>query len=62
MTIDLTISDITIIMLSAEWMVMLFFLVQSVPMVRLECTDGALLRAECYGSHRVQQQPECNST
>ena len=40
-------NDITIIMLSAEWTVTLLFSgVQSVPVVRLECTDGAILRAQ----------------
>ena len=51
-------NDIIIIMLSAEWMVMFLFLVQSVPMVRLECTDGALLREECSSSLSIIQR-EC---
>ena len=45
---------ITIIMLFAVWTVMLLFLVQSVPMVRLECTDGALLRAQCSSVSMVR--------
>ena len=47
-------NDITIIMLSAEWTVLLIFLVQSVPMVRLECSDGALLRAQCSSVSMVR--------
>jgi hypothetical protein len=45
---------IAIIMLSAEWTVVLLLLVQSVPMVKLECTDGALLRAQCYSLSSVR--------
>ena len=45
-----SISESNDIMLSAEWTVMLLFLVQSVPVVRLECTDGALLKEECGSS------------
>ena len=41
-------------MLSAKWTVMLFFLVQSVPMVRLECSDGALLRTQCSSVSMVR--------
>ena len=35
------------LIMSADWTIMLIFLIQSVPVVRLGCTDGALLRAQC---------------
>ena len=45
---------IAIIMLFAVWTVMLLFLVQSVPVVGLKCSDGALSRAQCSSVSMVR--------
>ena len=53
---------IAIIMLSAAWTVILPLLLQSLPMVGLECTNGALLRARCSSlSARCEWTHSCLS-